>query len=73
MRKDHLSSYLKKAAKEEVVVTNRGKPVGVIRSFATEDEYLEYRLLNDPRFRKIVQCSQKDTRQGKLTKLDDLE
>jgi len=73
MCKDHLSSYLKKAAKEEVVVTNRGKPVGVIRGFATEDEYLEYRLLNDPRFRKIVQCSQKDTRQGKLTKLDDLE
>ncbi|WP_089724387.1 type II toxin-antitoxin system Phd/YefM family antitoxin [Candidatus Thiosymbion oneisti] len=71
--KDHLSSYVRKAAKEEIIITNHGKPVGVIRGFATEDEYLEYRLLNDPRFRKIVQCSQQDARQGKVTKLEDIE
>ncbi|MCB2264255.1 MAG: type II toxin-antitoxin system Phd/YefM family antitoxin [Candidatus Thiosymbion ectosymbiont of Robbea hypermnestra] len=71
--KDHLSSYVKKAAKEEVIITNHGKPVGVIRGFATEDEYFEYRLLNDPRFRKIVRHSRKDARQGKVTRLEDFE
>jgi len=71
--KDHLSSYVKKAAKEEVVITNHGKPVGVIKGFASEDEYLEYRLLNDPRFKRIVQRSRREARQGKVTKLEDIE
>ena len=71
--KDHLSSYVKKAAKEEVVITNHGKPVGVIRGFTDEDEYLEYRLLNDPRFRRIVQRSRKEAREGKTTRIENLE
>ena len=70
--KDNLSSYVKKAAKEEILITNHGKPVGVIKGFANEDEYLEYRLLNDPRFHRIVERSQKEARKGKVTKLDDL-
>jgi len=71
--KDHLSSCVKKAAKQEVVITNHGKPVGVIRGFATEEEYLEYRLLNDPRFHKIVQRSRKEARRGKVTRIEELE
>jgi len=71
--KDHLSSYVKKAAKEEIIITNHGKPVGVLRGFANEDEYLEYRLLNDPRFQKIVARSRKEARRGKVTKLEDLD
>jgi len=71
--KDHLSSYVKKSAKEEVVITNHGKPVGVLRGFANEDDYLEYRLLNDPRFLKVVERSRREARGGKITKLDDLE
>lgn len=70
--KDQLSSYVKKAAKEEILITNHGKPVGVIKGFANEDEYLEYRLLNDTRFHRIVERSRKEARKGKVTKLDDL-
>jgi len=71
--KDNLSSYVKKSAKEEIVITNHGKPVGVLRGFVNEDEYLEYRLLNDPRFQKIVRRSRKEAREGKVTRLGDLE
>jgi len=71
--KDHLSSYVKKAAREDVIITNHGKPVGVLKGFATEDDYLEYRLLNDPRFQGIVERSRQEARQGKVTKLEDLE
>jgi len=70
--KDHLSSYVKKAAEEEILITNHGKPVGVIKGFANEDDYLEYRLLNDPRFHRIVERSREEARKGKVTRLDDL-
>jgi len=43
--KDHLSSYVKKVAKEEVIITNHGKPIGMIRGFSTEDEYFEYHFV----------------------------
>jgi len=37
------------------------------------DEYLEYRLLNDPRFHRIVERSRREARDGKVTKLEALE
>ncbi|MBI2441617.1 MAG: type II toxin-antitoxin system Phd/YefM family antitoxin [Lentisphaerae bacterium] len=71
--KDHLSSYVKESAKEEIVITSHGRPVGVLKGFAHEDEYLEYRLLNDARFLKIIQRSRREARAGKVTRLDDLQ
>ena len=71
--KDNLSSYVKKSVKEEIVITNHGRPVGLLTGFANEDEYLEYRLLNDPRFVKMIDRSRKEARAGKVTSLDDLE
>jgi len=71
--KDNLSSYVRNAAKEDVLITNHGKPVAVIKGFADEDECFEYRLLNDPRFQGIVERSRRDAREGKVTKLEDLE
>lgn len=71
--KDHLSSYVRKSAKEEVVITNHGRPVGVLKGFANDDDYFEYRLLNDPRFQRIVERSRREARDGKVTRLDDLE
>jgi prevent-host-death family protein len=51
---DNLSACVKRAADEDIVITNHGRPVAVMTGFADEDDYLEYRLLNDPRFQKIV-------------------
>jgi prevent-host-death family protein len=70
---DNLSSYVKKAAKEEIIITNHGKPVAVIRGFANEDEYLEYRLRNDPGFQRIVKRSQGEARRGQVTRIEDIE
>jgi len=71
--KDHLSSYVKKSAQEEIIITNHGKHVGVLMGFASEDDYLEYRLLNDPRFLKLIERSRSEARKGKVTRLDDLK
>ena len=70
--KDHLSSYVKKSAEEEIIITNHGRPVGVLTGFSNEDEYLEYRLLNDPRFIWVIKKSRAEARAGKVTRLEDL-
>src|SRR5262249_41622735 len=48
--KDDLSRYLRQAAKEEIVITRHGKAAGVLIGFASEDDWFDYRLENDPRF-----------------------
>jgi len=67
--KNDLSRYLRTAEKEEVVITRHGKPAGVLKGFASEDEWFEYRLLNDPKFLKRVEKARKDLRAGKAIPL----
>ena len=50
--KDDLSKYLRLAEKQAIVITRHGKPAGVIVGFASEDDWFDYRIVNDPRFRK---------------------
>jgi len=71
--KDNLSAYVKRAARQDIVITSHGRHVAVMTGFADEDEYLEYRLLNDPRFQAIIRRSRKEARDGKVTRLADLE
>jgi prevent-host-death family protein len=55
--KDDLSRYLREAEKTEIVITRHGRPAGVLIGFASEDDWFEYRLENDPRFLKRVQAT----------------
>ena len=71
--KDNLSAYVKRAARQDIVITNHGRHVAVLTGFADEDEYLEYILLGDPRFHEIVRRSRQEAREGKVTRLADLE
>lgn len=71
--KDNLSSFVKRAAKEDILITNHGRPVGVLKGFSDEDEYLEYRLINDPRFQKLIKRSRGEYQRGKITRIDDLD
>jgi len=48
--KDDLSRFLREAESEEIVITRNGKPAGVLMGFASEDDWLDYQLENDPRF-----------------------
>ena len=63
--KNDLSRYLRQAEKEEVVITRHGKPAGVLKGFASEEEWFEYRLLNDPSFLDRVEKARRDIRAGK--------
>ena len=70
--KDSLSKYLRVAEKEEVIITKHGKPSGVLIGFKTEDDWLDYRLENEPRFLQMIAKARKDLRAGKGVRLEEV-
>ena len=70
--KDRLSEYLREAEKEEIIITRHGKPAGILIGFASEDDWFDYRLENDPRFLARVVSSRKSLREGKGVRIEDL-
>ena len=38
------SKYLRLAAEEEIVITRHGRPAGVLIGFASEDDWVDYRI-----------------------------
>jgi len=71
--KDDLSRYVREAEKEEIIITRHGKPAGVLIGFASEDDWLDYRLENDPRFRERIARARHGIATGKGIRLDDIE
>lgn len=71
--KDDLSKYLRLAEREEIVITRHGKPAGVLMGFASEDEWFDYRLENDPRFLKRIAQARESLRAGKGVRLEDID
>jgi len=55
--RDHLSRYLVEAEDEMIIVTKHGKPAGVLTGFATDDDWFDFQLENDPRFLKKIEES----------------
>jgi prevent-host-death family protein len=71
--KDDLSRFLREAETQEIVITRHGKPAGVLIGFASEDDWFDYRLENDPRFLKRVEKARQSLRAGRGVKLEDLK
>ena len=62
--RDHLSKYLVEARDDQIVITKHGKPAGVLSGFATEDDWFDFQLENDPRFLKKIEESRASIRAG---------
>jgi prevent-host-death family protein len=71
--KDRFSEYLRMAEDEEIIVTRHGKPVGLLVGFATEDDWIDYRLEHDPRFVRRIAEARESLREGKGVRIEDLE
>lgn len=71
--KDDLSHFLRVAEKQEVVITRHGKPAGVLIGFESEDDWFDYRLENDPRFRRRIETARASLRAGRGVRLEDVE
>ncbi|MEW6324632.1 MAG: type II toxin-antitoxin system Phd/YefM family antitoxin [Nitrospirota bacterium] len=52
--KNKLSEYLKRAEKEDVVITRSGKPTAVLHHLG-EDELEDYLLEHDPKFKAKIE------------------
>jgi len=70
--KDQLSRYLHQAAKEEVLITRHGKPAGILVGFASEDDWFDYLLENDPRFLERIEAARKSVRSGQGVLLEEV-
>ena len=70
--KDDLSRYLREAEQRPVVITRHGKPAGVLIGFASEDDWFEFRLENDPRFLARVEKARASLRAGRGVPLEEV-
>src|SRR5437879_13869080 len=71
--KDDLSKYLRMAENEVIVITRHGKPAGVLVGFASEDDWFDYKLENDPRFLQRIARARESLTPAKGIKLENLQ
>ena len=71
--KDQLSKYLDEASREQIVITKHGKPAGVLIGFESEDDWFEFKLLNDPRFLKRIEQARTSIRAGRGISWDQVK
>jgi hypothetical protein len=57
----------------EAVEDRHGKPAGVLIGFESDDDWFDYRLENDPAFRRRVEQARASLRSGKGVRLEDVE
>lgn len=71
--KDDLSRYLRLAADEQIIITRHGKAAGILIGFASEDDWFDYRLENDPRFLARVATARASLKAAGGIRLEDIE
>ncbi len=52
--KNKLSDYLKKAEREDIIITRNGRPTAVLHHLG-DDDLEDYVVEHDPKFRKIIE------------------
>ena len=64
---------LHEAEGEEIVIARNGKPAAVLIGFASEDDWRDYQLENDPRFLRRIEQVRNSLREGRRVKIEDVE
>jgi prevent-host-death family protein len=71
--KDDLSRFLREAQNEEIMITRNGKPAGLLIGFASEEDWFDYRLENDPRFLRRIEQARNSLRAGHGVRIEDFD
>ena len=71
--KDDLSRFLREAESREIVITRHGKPARVLIGFGSEDDWFEYRLERDPKFRRRIEAARQSIKEGRGVRLGDVD
>lgn len=56
-----------------MVITRHGKPAGVLTGFASEDDWFDYRVENDPRFLWRIDKARQSLRSGRGIRIEDID
>lgn len=67
---EDLPKYLRMAEEEDVLITEGGKPAGVLIGFKAEDD--DAQLENDPRFLVRIEQARQELREGRGVRLEDV-
>lgn len=70
---DDLAKYLLLAEDEEVVITQGGRPAGVLIGFKSEEDWLDWEVENDPRFLQRIEAARQSLREDGGVRLEDIE
>ena len=70
--KNDLCRLLREAEDEVIAITRNGKPVGLVIGFASEDDWLDYQLEDDPRFLRRIEQARKSLREGRGVRLEEI-
>lgn len=68
--KNKTSEILRKAEKEDVVITSQGRPRAII-SAVTEEDFEDYLLEHSPAFLKALEQAREEYRHAGGTRLED--
>lgn len=68
----NLAEFLRLAKDEDIVLTQQGRPVGVLVGFTDEDDWFEYQLENNEQFLQRIAEARADLRLGRGTRLEDV-
>jgi len=71
--KDNLPRFLREASSEQIVITRHGRPAGVLVGFASEDDWLDYRLEHDPGFLDRIASARASIQAGRGVRIEDLD
>lgn len=71
--KDDLPRFLREAEGEEIVITRRGKPIGVLIGLASGDKEFDARLESDPRFLRRIAEARQSLCAGRGVRIEDVE
>ena len=71
--KDDLSGYLRRAEREDIVITRHGRAAGVLIGFETEDDWFEYKLEHSQTFLDRVAEARAAIARGEGTPLADVD
>ena len=71
--KSNLSRFRREAEGEEIVITRNGKPAGILIGLASDDDWLDYQLENDPRFLRRIEPARTSLHEGRGIRIKDVE
>lgn len=69
---ENLPKYLRMAEEEDVLITEGGRPAGVLIGIRSEDDGLDAQLESDPRFLKRTEQARQELREGQGLRFEDI-